>query len=158
VRVGITGHQQFSASTQDAVAAEIARELAQLERPLVGVTSLAAGADQLFADLVVKAGGRLAVIVPARNYITTFSRKRDRDAFSRFCALADDVTWLPFDHASEEAYWEAGQEVVDRCDLLLAVWDGRDAAGLGGTADVVAYARHRGRSVKVIWPAGATRA
>jgi hypothetical protein len=26
----------------------------------------------------------------------------------------------------------AGRTVADRCDLLLAVWDGQPAAGLGG--------------------------
>ncbi len=33
-----------------------------------------------------------------------------------------------------------GLVVVERCDLLLAIWDGHPAHGLGGTADIVAYA------------------
>ncbi len=50
-----------------------------------------------------------------------------------------------------------GRAVADGCDLLLAVWDRKPAAGLGGTADVVAYARKRGTHVQVIWPEGASR-
>jgi hypothetical protein len=52
----------------------------------------------------------------------------------------------------------AGRTVADRCDLLLAVWDGQPAAGLGGTADVVSHATYRGKSVEVVWPEGSSRA
>ncbi|MEO5877101.1 MAG: hypothetical protein ABIQ26_19070, partial [Streptosporangiaceae bacterium] len=58
---------------------------------------------------------------------------------------------------TDEAYLVAGHRVVKRSDLLLAVWDGRPAGGLGGTADIVAYARDRGTEVGVIWPPGARR-
>jgi hypothetical protein len=157
VNVGITGHQRLTTATQRAVGREIAEDLRHLDGPLIGVTSLAAGADQLFANLILKAGGRLAVIVPSRDYTTTFTEQTDRAAFDSFCAAAEEVTWLPFDHASEEAFWAAGQQVVDRSDLLFAVWDGEGAGGRGGTADVVTYARRQGKPVRVIWPAGASR-
>jgi hypothetical protein len=35
--------------------------------------------------------------------------------------------------------------VVDEADRLIAVWDGEPARAFGGTADVVAYAREKGR-------------
>jgi hypothetical protein len=47
--------------------------------------------------------------------------------------------------------------VVEASELLVAVWDGEPARGLGGTADVVAYAREGAIPVEVIWPEGATR-
>lgn len=64
---------------------------------------------------------------------------------------------MPFDEPSEKAYWSAGQEIVNQADRLLAVWDGQPAAGLGGTADVVRYARAQGKLVTIIWPEGARR-
>jgi hypothetical protein len=39
---------------------------------------------------------------------------------------------------------EGGKVVVDRAEVLIAVWDGLPARGLGGTADVVAYAGSAG--------------
>jgi hypothetical protein len=39
---------------------------------------------------------------------------------------------------------DAGRVVVDRSSVLVAAWDGQPSRGLGGTADVVAYARERG--------------
>jgi hypothetical protein len=42
-------------------------------------------------------------------------------------------------------------------DRLLAVWDGRPARGVGGTADIVEYARLSRVPVDIIWPSGASR-
>lgn len=50
----------------------------------------------------------------------------------------------------ERAYEAAGRYVVDHCDMLLAVWDGRPARGRGGTAEIIAYARRRERPLAVI--------
>jgi len=36
---------------------------------------------------------------------------------------------------------EAGEKIVEEADIVVAVWDGKPAAGLGGTADIVEYAR-----------------
>lgn len=48
--------------------------------------------------------------------------------------------------------------LVERCHLLLAVWDGQPARSFAGTADVVAYARQIRVPVAVVWPAGSSRA
>jgi hypothetical protein len=41
----------------------------------------------------------------------------------------------------EGTYAEAGRVTVERCDALLAIWDGAPSRGVGGTADAVAEAR-----------------
>jgi hypothetical protein len=154
--VGCTGHQALSHDTKRSVAAAIAAELARLPGPLVGVCSLAAGADQIFAQAVLAADGQLRVVIPSDGYASTFSTE-DRAAYRALLSGATSVTTLPFSEPSEQAYLEAGQEVVTSCELLIAVWDGAPAAGLGGTGDVVSYARALGRTVSVIWPTGASR-
>ncbi len=45
----------------------------------------------------------------------------------------------------DEAYARAGEDVLDRCDVLLAVWDGQPAQGRGGTGEVVRRAREMGK-------------
>jgi hypothetical protein len=44
---------------------------------------------------------------------------------------ADKKEQLGFDRPSEQAFMAAGEAMVDNADLLLAVWDGAPAAGLG---------------------------
>ena len=41
----------------------------------------------------------------------------------------------------EKAYERVGRYVVDRCDVLIALWDGERSRGHGGTAEIVDYAR-----------------
>jgi hypothetical protein len=157
-RIGFTGHQDLGASTQRDVAAVIAALLAdQSNGTLIGLTNLAEGADQLFAFTVLAAGGELQVVVASQGYERSFRTERAEDTYTALLTLAADTTTLPFSEPSEDAYLAAGQEIVNRCDMLLAVWDGRDAAGKGGTGDIVAYARERGVEVRVVWPDGAKR-
>ena len=160
MRLGATGHQDIPLDVLQSVTAAL-QEILDAEAvrgDLIGYTSLAAGADQLFARLLVETHGELRVIVPSSNYDQTFSD--DRLALQQFRDLlqkAREVELLPFDHPTEEAFFAAGRRVVDCSDCLIAIWDGKPARGLGGTADVVSYARAAGKDVTVVWPAGATR-
>jgi hypothetical protein len=67
------------------------------------------------------------------------------------------VIELPFRSPSAEAYWAAGQRIVGLADVLLAVWDGTPSRGVGGTADVVAFAGQRAVPTTVVWPPGSQR-
>jgi hypothetical protein len=154
---GATGHQDVPADAADFVTKAARRVLQHGKEPPHVVTSLAAGADQLIASLVVEGGGELDVVVPSQGYEATFSSPTARRAFTSLLRQAKTVTTLDFPQPSEEAFWAAGKMIVDRCDTLLAIWDGRPARGLGGTADVVRYAEERGREVCVIWPEGVER-
>ncbi len=157
--VACTGHQAFDQPTRRAITAAMATELAKTPTgELIGRCNLAAGADQMFALVVLATGGLLEAVVPSEQYGRTFGRPHDLTTYECLLRLAQAVTILPFDEPSEAAFLAAGQNVVDGCDLLLAVWDGRGAAGEGGTADIVAYANARKKEVRVIWPAGSARA
>jgi hypothetical protein len=47
---------------------------------------------------------------------------------------------LPYYHRSEEAYFDAMSFVVANSNLLIAVWDGKNGHGRGGTADAIKIA------------------
>jgi hypothetical protein len=126
--------------------------------PLTGVSCLAEGADQLFAQQIVDAGGALIGVVPCAGYEATMDTPEGLAAYQGYLSDAAGLVRLDFAQPTEEAFWEAGKSVVDRSDVLVAVWDGAGARGLGGTADVVEYAREQGKEVVVIWPEGVTRA
>ncbi len=157
-RIGCTGHQGLTSPTRRNVAVAIADILAvEGEDDLTGLTSLAEGADQIFGFAVLAAGGLLHAIIPSESYEQSFDSSSSRDAYTALRALAGATTILPFSTPDEDAYLAAGHEVVDRCEILVAVWDGKPAAGKGGTGDVVAYARARERDIRVVWPEGASR-
>ncbi len=51
----------------------------------------------------------------------------------------------------------AGQRVVDLTELVVVVWDGEVARGVGGTADIVDYAKAKGRELLIVWPDNVVR-
>lgn len=155
-RIGFTGHQGLTADTEAAVAKRIATYLQEVN-PKVGFCSLAEGADQIFAELLLVSEAELVAVIPCRNYEETFTDEVTLQRYRRLLGKATRTIALDFASPGEDAYWAAGQKVVEESDDLIAVWDGEKAKGLGGTGDVVAYARKLNRNVKIIWPEGSAR-
>jgi hypothetical protein len=148
----------LSPATVPSVLDALAVELRDLAGPLVGLTSLAPGADQLFASAVIAAGGAIVFVRPCDRIEDSFSTETLPE-FRRLRALAAETISMPYDECSEAAYEAAGFAIADDCDVLLAVWNGEPAppGTRGGTSDVVAHRRAAGRPVVVIWPEGAAR-
>lgn len=153
----MTGHQAIHAAVRDLVTEGARRAIRGVVPPLRLVTSLAAGADQLVAEEVAAARGRLAVVVPCRTYVQAFSDAASARRYRSLLARACDIERLDYDEPTEEAFWAAARRIVERCEVLLAIGDGAPARGLGGTADVVGGARRCDVDVRIIWPAGASR-
>jgi hypothetical protein len=156
VRFGVTGHRVLPPGIAESAVRHWRRVL-PAGALLQGVSNLADGADQLFAGYVLSAGGTLDVVLPCEGYAGSLSTNDGRTRFEDLRRAAARVITMPYPEPSDQAFLAAGQAVVDRCDHLFAVWDGRPARGLGGTADVVAYARTRGRRVTVLWVEGVVR-
>jgi len=158
VRIGITGHMNLTPESVPLVAAALEKVLADLATPLVGVSCLARGSDQVFARAVLGLGGDLEVVLPAADYREHKVDPDNLDEFDSLLRQAATVRVLPFERSNRDAYAAAGEYVLSGVDLLLAVWDGAPPDGKGGTGDTVRAARGRGVPVKVVWPDGATRA
>jgi hypothetical protein len=140
INIGITGHQHLS--DPNWVNEEIHLILSSQTFPIVGITSLAIGADQIFAQAVLDYHGTLQVIIPHERYAEAF-RDSSIEEYERLLSSASVIETLTLNGSLEEAYFAAGKRVVDLAELLIAVWNGKPAAGLGGTGDVVAYANIR---------------
>ena len=157
MRIAITGHRGLPAASERLVDRAIRQQLAAYAgRDVVGVTNLADGADQLFAQAVLDAGGQLDVIVPAARYRDGLPESA-HTTYDALLSRASSVHRLDRIESTEDAHMEASRAMLDRAGHLFAVWDGKPARGYGGTADVVAEARNREIPVTVIWPEGARR-
>jgi hypothetical protein len=152
-RVAITGHRDLSAETGVTISRAFDEYLSRYG-PVVAVSSLAEGADQLWARAALRHGGELDAIVPSHEYR---GRRVDIAGYDGLVAAASRVTRLPWPEDGPHAHMAASLVMVERSDLMLAVWDGKPARSFAGTADVVGYARQVGVPVTVIWPTGAAR-
>ncbi|WP_255948017.1 hypothetical protein [Streptomyces odontomachi] len=162
-RVGITGHRTIPAAAFPHVRAGLiaaltvaGRPAGAHRRPLEALSSLAIGADQMFAEIALAHGARLTAVLPSADYERTFATD-ERVLFRKLLDRTHRQVVLDYAEACDEAYYEAGTYIADHSDLVLAVWDGHPARGRGGTGEIVGYARRRGTPVSVIWRAGVER-
>lgn len=149
--IGVTGHQTLPEAARIHAERAIEELLGGQSAPVIGLSSLAEGADQIFADVLLRSGGTLHAVIPCWGYVSAIA-EASRQNYLRLLSAARSVTTLAYASPSEQAFDAAGQYIVEHCDLLVAVWDGQPARGLGGTADAVAHARRLGKDVAITWP------
>jgi hypothetical protein len=116
------------------------------------VSSLAEGSDRILAEAGLAAGFGLEVVLPLARaeYARDFETPASRAAFERL--LGSSAAVFDLNGAADErprAYEAAGFVMLANVDLLVAIWDGKEAAGLGGTAQIVSRAIADG--IPVIW-------
>jgi hypothetical protein len=153
VKVGVSGHR---------ILAEIEKLEASLSRALrvilesfpgrrmVVVSPLAEGADRLVARAVLGHAGTglfVPLPLPVDDYLEDFASPESKAEFRELLARAEEIVDLPPAPTRDAAYEQVGEYVLDHSDVLVAVWDGLDAQGQGGTADIVGRALARGMTV-----------
>jgi 8-oxo-dGTP pyrophosphatase MutT (NUDIX family) len=152
LRIGFSGHQQLGdETTQQFVAQQLQELLTKYQQwahehgqKMLVYSALATGADQLFVKTALELGIPVEVVIPCARYEEIFPTEEVRNEYQQLLEAAQQVHQLPSHECSDVAYLAAGQWIVDRSGLLIVVWNGYPAAGKGGTADVVHYARSVG--------------
>jgi hypothetical protein len=129
---------------------EWAREMP--ETPLLLLSSLAAGADQLViatAQRVLGSRVKWATILPfaKERYENAFESPELRQAFLTLLNSSAQILHTPPDSKPDlaecDGYCLAGKRIVQHANMLIALWDGRQATDpdgtlcRGGTWDVV---------------------
>jgi hypothetical protein len=151
--VGFSGHRQLADMVGPARAIMAAITELRREAPgdWIGLSSVAAGSDQLFVQQVLDQGLSWHAILPLprtqfREDFTPF----DWSVAESFLARADHVRVIGENASREDGYLDCGMETVNDSDVLIALWDGLPARGKGGTAEVVEYATALGKPVLII--------
>lgn len=149
MKIGVSGHRWRDGADWEWVRTQLG-EFIVGTRSIAGYTSLAPGADQIFAESVLDLGKRLVAVVPiCRGRIEL--EDCEKPAFDRFCRQARKIIRVKAD-TPDEAILKAGKRVVNLVDRMIFVWDGEPSRGLGGTADIVAYAANKRISGVILDP------
>jgi hypothetical protein len=170
--IGVTGHRDLRAQDTAALKQAVREALFLLRKdyltdestPLILLSSLAEGADQLVADVALDEGSILIAPLPMEEseYREDFrgARAVAPDAekeFARLLARAFASYALPYHEGSSrdavradedkraDQYQDVGLHIVSHCHVLIALWNGdesrKDDIKKGGTAAVVEFKR-----------------
>ena len=154
ITLAITGHRDIIEN--DDLRQEVSDYLDDIikhnvKREIVLLSPLADGADRFVAKLFLEKkqeNKHLKLMVPMPHKLERYLEDFDEASKIEFLKLsneAEKVFTIP--HLTESAYLDVGRYVVDKSDVLLALWDGTFNGKVGGTGDVVSYARNRQREV-----------
>ncbi|MBG1233909.1 hypothetical protein [Aestuariivirga litoralis] len=114
------------------------------------VTGLAEGSDRLVLAHMPESWQFEAVLpLPREDYAKDF-KGAARTEFTALLKKAVSVTELSSGgRERNESYAAQGEFLIRQVDLLVAIWDGKQADGKGGTGEIVSKALDAG--VAVIW-------
>jgi hypothetical protein len=148
--IGFTGHRKLP---DEAKSRRLIRDFLEQQKSATrgivsGVSSAAAGGDLLFAESCVELGIPLRVLLPMPR--DEFRNDFDAATWQRAERVLQSAISVEVKGDREhrrESYYECGIETVQQSEILLALWDGQEARGMGGTAEIVAFAKAIGRPV-----------
>ena len=138
----------------DKVAAKYAREYSNEPPRTFFVSALADGADTVAARCALKSDWLLLSPLPFQyaNYASDFSqedREELQNLLKKSYAIAELDGVRNGQVLEDAAYLQAGIVTIDQSDFLIAIWDGEQARGLGGTAMIKEEALNAGKTV--VW-------
>lgn len=157
--IGVTGHRKLRESDLPGLQSRVRTFLLDLQArypdlPLVLLSSMAEGSDQLAAQVALDLG--LRVIAPLPLPLDLYREDFDPPCLELLDRQLQQVEtiYLPLDRGStleqvstagsarDRQYAQAGIFVSSHCHALLALWDGQESGRLGGTAQVVRFHLH----------------
>ena len=157
--IGVTGHRRLRSGDQLRARVREALEKARhsLGSPdeIVVLSLLAEGADTVVAEEALRLGLGLEVVLPMR--LDAYRRTFTLGSLGRFDALLSScAAYSGLQSALDPpaCYRGAARLMLERSDVLVAVWDGGAGHGVGGTADVVGMAHEMGIPVTVVGCSG----
>lgn len=120
----------------------------------MAVSSVALGADLIFAEECLEAGVPWRCLLPfskdelRKDGYTDAEWARAEACVARAQRVEELRAETPADADERNAaYLECGRRTVEAADVMMLLWNGKSSAGPGGTGDVWAYARSLRKSV-----------
>ena len=152
--VGVVGHRDLTQSSGKFAASELRSVLLAYREnfpytPIILTTSLAAGADQIAAQVALEVSGvSLCALIPMdlSIYRDTLGSNEAKAIFEdllakcEFVVQTDQLEYRAGIHEDVEIkFRENTRFLANHSDLLIAFWDGHVSNLVGGTADTVYY-------------------
>ena len=151
--LGVTGHRNIDPN--DKVIGQAVREECRLlaqkyeDCEYIILSGLAEGADRLVAKIAMKElNAKLVSVlaVPTEEFLKDFETQQSQRSFRTLLKKSHSVitaplmskkAWRQYTASRNHQYAWEGAFIAENSDILFALWDGKPARGVGGTAHVV---------------------
>ena len=158
--VGVAGHRPDGLGSADETrlrnrVRSVLLLLRKADNNATLISPIAEGADRLVAHQALAAGIPLICLLPfARDvYIKDFTTQASVEDYRALLDRAQSVRELTGVHGSDgerdTAYAALSDALVGEIHVLIAIWDGNEARGIGGTGHSVDAALRR--NIPVVW-------
>ena len=149
MNVGITGHQRLDdPKAWGWVKSTLNHQLDGVEPTVIALSSLAIGADQLFASLVLNRGGKIYAVIPFQGYERTFA-PQDLNEYHRILSKAAVVEIMQTEGTDEDKYLsQVPYDVVKHAKARLAYGMAIDLLEYSVTSVYVSMGRIRTEHLK----------
>lgn len=144
LKIGVSGHRQLENPLHEKEEIILFLKNFQGNSDVVAISSLAEGADTIFANVALELGIPLMAMLPLsqEEYKKDFNGEA-LEEFEKLIKQAKSVDVVSGkdsgDDSRENAYYECGKKVVDTSNHMLFVYDGLPSRGKGGTGEVFEY-------------------
>ena len=144
-KIGITGHRNLNKRFIKEYQEQVYEKLFTLKQKyheVILLSALADGADRLVVYEAMKLDIKYIAVLPMQKELY----KDDFDStskleFEKLLKNAEHILTMshtkPF--IKDRQYKLVGQFISDDCDILIALWDGKDTGLQGGTSEIVKY-------------------
>ena len=150
-KIGVTGHRNIPSSRPYRTAVRIVIQdihalvsRKQSDTIMVLLSPLAEGADRIVAREWLQLPEFVLdcpLPLEADEYLSDFQTAASKREFRNLLAQSRATVVMAWQKDRSAAYKAVGHYVVEHCDVLLAIWDGRAPENESGTAAMVSYAR-----------------
>ncbi len=153
-RVGITGHRFLTDIEKLTNALELVyQELTSRfqDHTFELYSGLAEGADRLAASIFCEHDIPLHAVLPmpAEIYENDFSSKASVDEFHQLLNKSCRVITLSQEERGRPAYQKLGEFLLNHCDLIICIWDGKPSDIAGSTGYIATTAILK--KMQVVW-------
>ncbi len=151
MKVGITGHDPVRLGDEESNVRDwIRQQLCNLRacyKDITLVTGLSIGVDQIAAIQAIKMGIEVKCLLPHKDI-------KISDTMNYIINNAE-VEYLHETYIGTNIYQERNQKIVDECETLLVVWDGKNVGSVYYTYE---YAKKQYKNIFLYpWKGGGRR-
>ena len=138
-KVMVTGHRPERLNGHELEVTEWLDSQIRELQPTIAISGMAAGADQIYAELALKQRIPLAAALPYKKRWDSY-----HPVVQDMLMKAKEVVYA-CEKYDKHGYFIRDCLMVDAADIVLAVWDGNE---WGGTWNTIKYARDKGKEIR----------